>query len=255
MADKKAPENAAPAAPAADEKPKKKGKMKLLMVIGGLMAVEGAGVFYVTNMLSAKPESAAASEESALTDDHASDKHADKHGAKPDEHAKDKDPGKDAHGASAEKPKDDHAGKPKDDHGAKPKDDHGGGGDHGGGHGSEPAANDGAMPPPPPMDGMSEIEIADSRLHNVRSGRSMIVRIKVSCLVTAAKSEQLKTLITQRKSRLHERVCSVIRNAEPKLLDEPGLETVKRQLKYELSQVLGDPELIRDILIPELLHD
>jgi flagellar basal body-associated protein FliL len=230
MAEKKAQQSES--APAG-EAPPKKGKLKMLIVVAAIMAVEGVGVFYVTNMLSASPEAVSASTGDGLTDEHdattedvtASTGHAE---------------------ASVQKSK--------DDHGATGHDAHKGSDAHANTKGGAPSAT-GPSTSLSPTDGMMEIEVADSRLHNVRSGRSMIVRIKVSVLVMSQKADQMKSMIEQRKARLHERVCSVVRNAEPKLLDEPGLETLKRQLKFELTQVVGDSELIREVLIPELLHD
>lgn len=230
MAEKK-PQQSDAAAPAGTTPPKK-GKLKLLIVVSAIMAVEGVGVFYVANMLSASPDSASASTDDGLTDDHAADGHG---AAEVAGHAEDA------------------AHKSKNDSGSGGHDAPKGGDAHGHGKGNPPTAGQPATVPP--ADGMTEIEVADSRLHNVRSGRSMIVRIKVSVLVLSQRADLMKSMIDQRKARLHERVSSVVRNAEPKLLDEPGLETLKRQLKFELTQVIGDPELIKEVLIPELLHD
>jgi len=49
-------------------------------------------------------------------------------------------------------------------------------------------------------------------------------------------------------------VTTVIRSADPKFLQEPGLETIRRQIKFELDKVLGDDKIIVDLLIPSLLQ-
>lgn len=238
MAKEKPAEGAA--APA--DAPKKSGKLKLILLVGGLMAVEGVGVFYVANMLSAPPASAEAAEDGdehppadgehaaaaqgAPADSHGSEA-ADAHGAaKPDAHGAAK---PDGHGSSEHGAKTDEHGKPAD-------------------AASKPGA---AMVP---VDSMSELEIADCRLHNNRTGKMILVRIRVSALVAAADAERVKALVEAKKSRIQDRVSSIIRSAEPKFMNEPGLETIKRSLRFELGQILGDADLIKEILVPELLQ-
>jgi flagellar basal body-associated protein FliL len=43
----------------------------------------------------------------------------------------------------------------------------------------------------------------------------------------------------------------VIRSSEPQDLQEDGLETLRRQIRHELSQVVGDEKMIEEILIPK----
>lgn len=234
-----AKEKPAEGAAATADAPKKSGKLKLILLIGGLMAVEGVGVFYVANMLGAPPASAEASEDG---DEHppADGEHtADGQGAPADAHGAE---AADAHGAAKPDAHGDPKAAAKGEHGAK-TDEHG--------KPADPAAGKAAVAP---VDSMSEIELADCRLHNNRTGKMILVRIRVSALVAAADTERVKALVEAKRSRIQDRVSSIVRSSEPKFLNEPGLETIKRSLRFELGQILGDADLIKEILVPELLQ-
>ncbi len=178
--------------------PKKKGRMTSLLLIGGLMAAEGAGVFFVTKtFFGGEPQSASAAEEET----------------------------EEQHGEPA------------------------GHGESGGGeHGEKPAH--GAAAP----SAHAEIELTECKPSNRTTGKLITLRIRVSALVASPEAERAKQLVEANKARINDRVNVVIRSSEPKELNEPGLETIKRRLKHELARVLGDEQLIQEILIPELLQ-
>jgi flagellar basal body-associated protein FliL len=179
--------------PEAAPAPKKKGRLMPMVVVGGLMTAEGAGVFFVTKaFFGAQPAAATGAE----------------HEATP------------AHGED------------------------GGHGDHG----DKPAAHGAGT------SAQAEIELTDCKPSNRVSGKLITLRIRVSALVASAETERAKQLAEANKARINDRVNVVIRSADPKELNEPGLETIKRRLKHELAKVLGDEKLIQEILIPEMLQ-
>lgn len=105
-----------------------------------------------------------------------------------------------------------------------------------------------------PVDQTAEVDIADCRPSNKASGRLQTYRLRVSALVRSEDAEKVNGLVESNRARIEDRVNFVIRSAEPHHLEEPGLETVKRRVKRELDQILGDEQLILEILIPELLQ-
>ncbi len=105
-----------------------------------------------------------------------------------------------------------------------------------------------------PVDQTAEVDVADCRPSNKASGRLLIYRLRVSALIRAEDAEKVKALVESNESRIQDRVNFVIRSAEPHHLEEPGLETIKRRMKRELDGILGDEQLILEILIPELLQ-
>ncbi len=125
----------------------------------------------------------------------------------------------------------------------------GGGADHGangGGHGDKPSAG--------ATGAQTEIELTECRPNNKMTGKLITLKIRVSALVAAADAERAKTLVETNKARINDRVNFVVRSAEPRDLNEPGLETIKRRIKHELAKVLGDERLLQEVLIPEMLQ-
>lgn len=124
-------------------------------------------------------------------------------------------------------------------------DSHGGGGGHGekGGKGSAPTPT-----------GPTEIDITEVRPNNRTSGKLISLKMRVSALVEGGNVEKAKTLVESNKSRINDRVNVVVRSATAQELNEPGLETIKRRFKQELSRVLGDEKLIIEVLIPEMMQ-
>ncbi len=103
-------------------------------------------------------------------------------------------------------------------------------------------------------DSMAEVELVECRPSNRMAGKLVTFHIKVSGLVTSEDHERAKELVEAKKARLEDGVNIVIRSAEPKHLNEPGLETIKRRLKHEIGRIFGDDELIKDVLLPQILQ-
>ena len=122
------------------------------------------------------------------------------------------------------------------------KSEHGTAGEHGG------------QSPAGAVGGQVEIELTECRPSNKMTGKLITLKIRVSALVASGEAERGKKLADANKARINDRVNFVIRSAEPQALNEPGLETIKRRLKYELAKVLGDEQLIQEVLIPEMLQ-
>lgn len=114
--------------------------------------------------------------------------------------------------------------------------------------------SDSANPAVAPVDQMAEVDIADCRPSNKATGRLQTYRLRVSALVRSGDAEKVGGLVESNRARIEDRVNFVVRSAEPHHLEEPGLETIKRRMKRELDQILGDEQLILEILIPELLQ-
>ncbi len=99
--------------------------------------------------------------------------------------------------------------------------------------------------------GQSELHVTDLVSFNSRDGRVLVYQISVYAEVQAKHSQKIKDLIESRENTIDDRLSRVIRAVDPKYLDEPGLETLRRQFKFELDRILGDDTLINEILFPE----
>ncbi len=105
-----------------------------------------------------------------------------------------------------------------------------------------------------PMDELVEIDIVSCKPSNKMSGKLVLFQMRTSALIARSDLEKVTTLLESKGGRISDRVNFVIRSADPKHLNEPGLETIKRRIKHELDGLLGDERLIKEVLIPELLQ-
>ena len=80
------------------------------------------------------------------------------------------------------------------------------------------------------------------------------VGASVATVVVAATPEKNKAkltdLFTEKEAQIRDRIRTIVASSDPKALGEPGLETLRRQIAYQLEQDLGK-DLIKEILIPK----
>ncbi len=117
---------------------------------------------------------------------------------------------------------------------------------HGGGHGSEAEADKDAELPQD-----AELLVAKLRAPNMKSGRLFMYDIEVYAKTKREKAATLKKLLEASKATIEDRLCRVVRSSEPQDLQEDGLETMRRQLKHELGQIVGEEKMVEEILIPK----
>ena len=97
----------------------------------------------------------------------------------------------------------------------------------------------------------TEIALPELNAFNKREGRLYMYNLEITIRVRQSKAEEVCEIIEARKSTILDRFNTVIRGAETKYLNEPGLETLRRQLSFELNKILGDDELVLELLIPK----
>lgn len=68
----------------------------------------------------------------------------------------------------------------------------------------------------------------------------------------AALCPELSKKIKMNERTIKDRLSRIIRSAEPQVLQEDGLETIRRQVKFELDRILEDEHhQITEVVIPE----
>ncbi|MCH8964866.1 MAG: hypothetical protein IIB58_07900 [Planctomycetes bacterium] len=97
----------------------------------------------------------------------------------------------------------------------------------------------------------SEVRVTDLMAFNSNAGRVFVYQLSVYAEIDAEESQKIEDMIKSRQNAIDDRFSKVIRGSDPKYLDEPGLETLRRQFKHELEQILGDDSHIKAILFPE----
>lgn len=99
-----------------------------------------------------------------------------------------------------------------------------------------------------------EIVLCDISAFNRKEGRLFVYNATISVLVDADDQDKIARFVEVREQSIKDRIQVIFRSADPKDLGDPGLESIKRQLVFELNNLLGGKELIRDVLIPKLLQ-
>lgn len=111
-----------------------------------------------------------------------------------------------------------------------------------------------ALGDPLNLDDKVEVDICEVDAFNRKEGRLYVYNISLSALIPAESVEKMQNFVDVRNASIKDRVQFVIRAADPKHLNDPSLETIKRQLKFELNNLLGGEELIEEVLIGKLLQ-
>jgi flagellar basal body-associated protein FliL len=98
-----------------------------------------------------------------------------------------------------------------------------------------------------------EVKLIDAKLPNSRSGRVWLYDLSVVAKVSEKNKEKTTELFAQREAEIRDKVRTIIASSDPKALnEEPGLETIRRQISYQLEQDIGK-DMIKEVLIPKCL--
>jgi flagellar basal body-associated protein FliL len=100
-----------------------------------------------------------------------------------------------------------------------------------------------------------ELQLVDFRAPNHQNGRTFIYDVSMFITCKAAVGDKVKDLISTRDALIKDRVRTIIAEMDPDKLgggSEPGLETLRRQVKYQLDQIIGDG-LIDEVLVPRCI--
>jgi len=88
------------------------------------------------------------------------------------------------------------------------------------------------------------------KVPNDKRGRLYVYDFDVALKVPAYREEDATQLVTERKREISDRVARVVRAADPAVLHEPELKTLRMQLRHAIGEVVGDQEIIVEVLIP-----
>jgi len=102
-----------------------------------------------------------------------------------------------------------------------------------------------------PFEESKELEVAHVRVQNANGARTILYSVTIIIRVQRENEEMIQEFLDNRKATLNDAISRIIRSANEKSLAEPGLETLKRQVRFELSNLIGDDTVIEQVLIPE----
>ena len=101
----------------------------------------------------------------------------------------------------------------------------------------------------------AEILLVESRFPNKQSGRTFLYDVQMYLSVKKDAADKVKTIIASHDALIQDRIRTIIAQSDPDKLgggSEPGLETLRRQVKYQLDEIVGDG-LIDDVLVPRCI--
>jgi flagellar basal body-associated protein FliL len=96
-----------------------------------------------------------------------------------------------------------------------------------------------------------EIEMLTKfKVPNDKRGRLYIYDFDVALKVPGYRQEEATRLVSERQRELSDRVARVVRAADPAVLHEPELKSLRVQLQHAIGEVVGDQDIIVEVLIP-----
>ena len=122
-----------------------------------------------------------------------------------------------------------------------------GGGEHGEGAGKSAKAGD--------KDKFVELNVVDFKAPNSQNGRRYLYDVSVYVSVKGEAEAKVKDMIRDREALIKDRIRTIIGQMDPEKLgggSEPGLETLRRQVKSQLEIIIGDG-MIDEVLVPRCI--
>ena len=134
------------------------------------------------------------------------------------------------------------------EHGEAKSDGHEGGSSAGGEHGEKGAALTSSSK-------IKEVEVLSFRAPNKLSGRTFLYDVSIYAVCKSTNETTVSNAIKDRKNLITDRIRTIIAQTDPEKLgggSEPGLETLRRQVKYQLDQIVGEG-LVDEVLVPRCI--
>jgi flagellar basal body-associated protein FliL len=100
-----------------------------------------------------------------------------------------------------------------------------------------------------------ELLVVDFKAPNKASGRTFLYDVSIFVVTKSEREQLVKDTLKEREALIKDRVRTIIAQSDPEKLtggSEPGLETLRRQVKYQLDIILGDG-VIEEVLVPKCI--
>lgn len=100
-----------------------------------------------------------------------------------------------------------------------------------------------------------ELAVLDFKAPNKLTGRTFLYDVSIYLVTRDEHKEKVRQTIAEREATIKDRIRTIVAQSDPDKLgggSEPGLETLRRQVKYQLDELLGEG-LIDEVLIPRCI--
>jgi flagellar basal body-associated protein FliL len=119
-------------------------------------------------------------------------------------------------------------------------------GGHGGGEAAAPSKDKNAS---------VEVVVVEMKAPNKVSGKTFLYDVSIWASTKGANEEKVKSTFKAREALIKDRIRTIIAQSDPEKLgggSEPGLETLRRQVKHQLDEIVGD-KIIDEVLVPRCI--
>jgi flagellar basal body-associated protein FliL len=99
------------------------------------------------------------------------------------------------------------------------------------------------------------IKVTEFKAPNKKSGNSLLFDLKICVVAKSEYQKQIEDAIADKEPLIQDRVRTIVAESDPEKLSggaEPGLETFRRQVKYQLDEIIGDG-MIDEVLVPRMI--
>ena len=100
-----------------------------------------------------------------------------------------------------------------------------------------------------------EINVVEFRAPNKIGGRTFLYDVSIYAVTKGRNKAIIEAAIKDRGALIKDRVRTIIAQSDPDKLGggaEPGLETLRRQVKYQLDEIVG-AGLVDEVLVPRCI--
>ena len=125
----------------------------------------------------------------------------------------------------------------------------------GGGQGGKGDGHGGTGKPADRKARSVELNVLDFKAPNKVNGRTFLYDVSIFVVCKSEYEKQVKETLKDREALIKDRVRTIIAQSDPEKLvggSEPGLETLRRQVKYQLDTILGEG-MIEEVLVPKCI--
>ena len=100
-----------------------------------------------------------------------------------------------------------------------------------------------------------EVQVVEFKAPNKANGRTFLYDVSIYVVTKAEFEQRVRDTFKDKGALIQDRIRTIIAESDPEKLgggSEPGLETLRRQVKYQLDEIVGDG-LIDEVLVPRCI--
>lgn len=100
-----------------------------------------------------------------------------------------------------------------------------------------------------------EVSVLEFKAPNKLSGRAFLYDVSIYARTSGEHAQRVTDTIKANEALIKDRIRTIIAQSDPEKLGggtEPGLETLRRQVKHQLDEIIGE-EMIDEVLVPKCI--